>query len=452
VDEKQMAKMFDKHYVEPDSKLNIALDGKMTVDVDDEEEIRQGGDEYQERMQLEEGNEEAADVDKHGNYIPATKPETLQQYHDPADYSEDEEDEEDDGLTPAERKKREKEMRKQEKLDEAGAQAKWKRHHMNIDQILNETFPKPKDGTGGKKKSKRARAGQEDLVEMGGSDDDSDAPPTKRSRKEMINSGRLRDESSDSDTDIGSLPSEDFDDDYDSDAGKQRLGTSFEKLTAQELTKARRKEVKKKNKEARKEKTRTGAQKGKGKGTKNDTGFQEIPMAMTDPEVRARTLAMATSMLDKKKRRDMIEGGLNRYTYDDDDDLPDWFLKDEQTHNKVELPVTAHEIDFQRQRFMEMNARPSKKVMEAMGRKRKKAQRMLRQAVEKGKTDPRAREKAAGLTVRKMMRTTAIKGQPKQRKGKVKFDGVSRGQHKREKQRVKRVEKQKGKNRGGQRR
>lgn len=449
VDEKKMSLHFDKHYVEPDGKLNMALDGKMNIDVDEQEEINAGGgDEFGERMQLEEGNEVAADVDKHGNYIPAAKPSTLEKWRDPTGWSDDEEPPVEE--TPAERKKREKAEKNQEALDEAGHQAKWKRHHTNIDQILNETFPKPRDGKEGKKKEagrKRGRGnglgGQEDLINLEVSDDDEESRPTKRSRKEEINKGRLRDESSDDDTDVGSLPSEDFSEEEED--GDQRLGQSFEKMTATELTKARRKEVKKKNKEARKEKQLTGAQKGKGKSKGNDSGFQEIPMAMTDPDVRARTLAMATKMLDKKSRKEMIEGGLNRYTYDDDADLPDWFLKDETEHNKVHLPIMSHEIDFQRKRFLEMNARPSKKVMEAMGRKRKKAGRLLRQAVEKGKTDPRAREKAAGLTVRKMMRTTAIKGQPKTRKGKVKFDSTSKGQHKREKQRVKRVTKQKGK-------
>lgn len=228
---------------------------------------------------------------------------------------------------------------------------------------------------------------------------------------------------------------------------KRAIIPDIGKLTATELIKQQRKQTMKDNRELRKKNKQTKSKKSK----KNDTEFEEIPLAMTDPDIRARTLALATKMLDKRSRRDILESSINKFMHNDDDDLPDWFVKDEQRNCKVMMPITAAEVEAERQRFAELNARPSRKVMEALGRKRRKAQRMLRGLLEKGKSDPRARQKANGLSVRKLMRAKVIKGGDAKKKKKP-LDPKSMGEKKRQRQAFRRNGGKVGGGKGGKKR
>eukprot|EP00757_Euglenozoa_sp_SAG-D1_P020157 gene20157-7213_t len=72
------------------------------------------------------------------------------------------------------------------------------------------------------------------------------------------------------------------------------------------------------------------------------------------------------------------------------------------------MPVTKEEVEEQRVRIKEINARPVKKVAEAIGRKHRRAKKKLSQMLAKAGEDQRAKEKVEGLSVRKVMRSTMM--------------------------------------------
>ena len=115
-------------------------------------------------------------------------------------------------------------------------------------------------------------------------------------------------------------------------------------------------------------------------GTKKGSGV--VPQCL-GPEDLALGAAMATS---KRRKRDIVDGAFNRYTFNDDN-LPTWFTEDENKHNFRQIPITREEVEFYKQRMRDVNARPIKKVIEAKAKKKSK---MLNQL-------DRVRKKAQGI-------------------------------------------------------
>lgn len=117
------------------------------------------------------------------------------------------------------------------------------------------------------------------------------------------------------------------------------------------------------------------------KSTAKRDGFEIVSADQPAAKVRKLDpvgLAIGTMIAtSKKKRREIIEHGYNRYTYGDEDGLPGWFVKDERIHSRRIMPVTKEMVNEYKERLKEINARPIKKIAQAKARKKLRQMRKM---------------------------------------------------------------------------
>ena len=82
-------------------------------------------------------------------------------------------------------------------------------------------------------------------------------------------------------------------------------------------------------------------------------------------EEHAQALAIGELLSHPSTARDFIDSCYNRYAFNDDEDLPQWFLDDERKYNKPQLPITKEAVERIRQRFREKNQTPIRMFYEA---------------------------------------------------------------------------------------
>ena len=58
--------------------------------------------------------------------------------------------------------------------------------------------------------------------------------------------------------------------------------------------------------------------------------------------------------------------------YGDIDGLPKWFVEEEKQHCRASLPVTKELVERYKAKMREIDQRPTKKVAEAKGRKKRR--------------------------------------------------------------------------------
>lgn len=111
-------------------------------------------------------------------------------------------------------------------------------------------------------------------------------------------------------------------------------------------------------------------------------------------------MTLATQLVNREKTRtELVNSGFNRYSLNSKDDLPPWFLDDEEKHYKSNIPITKEAVDALRAKMRALDARPIKKVAEAKARKKFKAAQRLEKTLKKAEgvnetTDLTEREKA----------------------------------------------------------
>lgn len=133
-----------------------------------------------------------------------------------------------------------------------------------------------------------------------------------------------------------------------------------------------------------------------------DAGYSSM-----DSEEMAETRALAKVMLRKKARNEIIEGTYNRYAvHEDPSMLPDWFIEDEMRHfraNNVHL-VTKEQVAEEKKFLKAYNERPSKKVMEAKARKKKRLAKAMNKIKNKATVIAEQQEISEGSKMRQIQK------------------------------------------------
>lgn len=142
----------------------------------------------------------------------------------------------------------------------------------------------------------------------------------------------------------------------------------------------------------------------------------------------AMTLAQQLAIGDKTKY-DLMDEGFNKYTFQDRDGLPEWFLDDEGKHSKPHRPISAAGAAAIKEKLRALNARPIKKVREAKDRKKFRAAQRLEKLRKRSASmvdDAEISEKDKAQNIAKLM-SKATKKKPRQQVKLVVARGGNRG-------------------------
>lgn len=145
--------------------------------------------------------------------------------------------------------------------------------------------------------------------------------------------------------------------------------------------------------------------------------------------VEAMTLAHQVA-LGQKSKYDLVEEGINRYSFRDHDGLPDWFIDDEKRHSKLVKPITKEAAAAIKEKEKQLNARPIKKVLEAKGRKKMRALKRLEKLKKKSdliNEDSNKSESDKAQEIQKLMKKLSKKQNTKPKTTLVVAKGSNRG-------------------------
>ena len=136
-----------------------------------------------------------------------------------------------------------------------------------------------------------------------------------------------------------------------------------------------------------------------------------------DSDDYARTLALGTMMLRKSKAKALVDASYNRYAWNDPEDLPDWFVDDENRHYRPQLPIPSELMAKMKEKMLALSTKPIAKVAEARARKNKRAKAKL--AAAKKKAEAVANSSEMSETMKLKAISKAMRGQDARKPGKT---------------------------------
>ena len=119
-----------------------------------------------------------------------------------------------------------------------------------------------------------------------------------------------------------------------------------------------------------------------------------------DSDDYARTLALGTMMLRRSKAKALVDASYNRYAWNDPEDLPEWFVDDENRHYRPQLPIPPALIAKMKERQLALSVKPIAKVAEARARKNKKAKLKLAAAKKKAQAVANSSEMSEAMKLK----------------------------------------------------
>lgn len=169
---------------------------------------------------------------------------------------------------------------------------------------------------------------------------------------------------------------------------------------------------------------------GSGQG-KEDSGFEVVPRVLPIADTRkydsenedydsddyAKTLALGTMILRKSKEKAMVDASYNRFAWNDPQDLPDWFVDDENKHYRPQLPIPPELLEKMQAKVMHLATKPIAKVAEARARKSKMAKTKLAAAKKKAEAVANSSEMSEAMKLKAISK--AMRGKEASRPGKT---------------------------------
>ncbi|KAL7439900.1 hypothetical protein ACHAXH_006953 [Discostella pseudostelligera] len=148
-----------------------------------------------------------------------------------------------------------------------------------------------------------------------------------------------------------------------------------------------------------------------------------------DSDDYAKTLALGTMILRKSKEKALVDASYNRYAWNDPQDLPDWFVDDENRHYRPQLPIPPELLEKINAKVLHLATKPIAKVAEARSRKNKMAKAKLAAAKKKAEAVANSSEMSEATKLKAISK--AMRGKEASRPGKTyvvsKKSGGSKG-------------------------